>query len=118
MFLGLRTIVYPAPDLAASKAWFTEITGVEPYFDEAFYVGFEIGGYELGLVPDGDPAEGPVTYWGVEDADAAYARLVAGGATAKEPIHDVGGGIRLGSVREPGGSILGVIENPNFTTGS
>lgn len=117
MLLGLRTIVYPAPDLAASKAWFTEVTGVAPYFDEPFYVGFEIGGHELGLVRDADPAEGPTTYWGVQDADAAYARLLEQGATAKEPIHDVGGGIRLGSVLEPGGSRLGIIENPHFGGG-
>lgn len=56
MFLGLRTIVYPAPDLAASKAWWTEALGIEPYFDEPFYVGFNPGGYELGLNPAGDPA--------------------------------------------------------------
>ncbi len=59
MFLGLRTIVYPAPDLAASKAWWTEALGIEPYFDEPFYVGFNPGGYELGLNPAGDPAAGP-----------------------------------------------------------
>jgi predicted enzyme related to lactoylglutathione lyase len=118
MLLGLRTVIYPAPDLAASKAWFTVVTGVAPYFDEPFYVGFEIGGYELGLVPDGDPAAGPVTYWGVDDADASFARLLEHGATAKEPIHDVGEGIRIGSVLEPAGSTLGIIENPHFKAGA
>ena len=49
--LGLRTCIYPVPDLAAAKAWYARAFGVEPYFDEPFYVGFEIGGYELGLIP-------------------------------------------------------------------
>ena len=63
MFLGLRTVIYPAPDLAASKAWYTALLGVEPYFDEPFYVGFDVGGYELGLHPETRGAE---TYWGVD----------------------------------------------------
>ncbi len=51
MFLGLRTVIYPAPDLAAAKAWYTRLLGVEPYFDEPFYVGFSVAGYELALGP-------------------------------------------------------------------
>jgi predicted enzyme related to lactoylglutathione lyase len=112
MLLGLRTIVYPAPDLAAAKAWFTQLVGAPPYFDEPFYVGFSVGGHELGLDPDADPAAGPVTYWGVADVDAAIAALVAQGADEHDPIRDVGEGIRLASVRGPGGVIVGVIENP------
>jgi catechol 2,3-dioxygenase-like lactoylglutathione lyase family enzyme len=115
MFLGLRTIVYPAPDLDAAKAWFTQVLGKPPYFDEPFYVGFDVGGYELGLHPDADPANGPITYWGVEDADAALAALIEQGASEHNPIADVGEGIRLGAVRTPGGPLLGVIENPGFS---
>lgn len=44
MFLGLRTAIYHVRDLAAAKAWYAGVFGVEPYFDEPFYVGFEIGG--------------------------------------------------------------------------
>jgi catechol 2,3-dioxygenase-like lactoylglutathione lyase family enzyme len=114
MFLGLRTVIYPAPDLAAAKEWWTEVLGIEPYFDEPFFVGFSPGGYELGLNPGADPALGAVSYWGVADADAAYAHLVALGATPLEPVEEVGDGIRLGTVRDPVGSIVGVIENPIF----
>jgi catechol 2,3-dioxygenase-like lactoylglutathione lyase family enzyme len=114
MFLGLRTTIYPAPDLAATKAWFTELLGQAPYFDEPFYVGFEVGGYELGLAPDADPDSGAITYWGVPEADAALARLLAAGATEHRPVTDVGGGIRVGSVIAVGGGLLGVIENPHF----
>jgi len=114
MFLGLRTIIYPAPDLAAAKAWFTQVLGAPPYFDEPFYVGFSVGGYELGLAPNADPSDGPVTYWGVDDAQAAYAALLERGATAHGEVQDVGEGIKVGSVREPGGSLVGVIENPHF----
>ena len=114
MFLGLRTVNYPAPDLAAAKAWYTELLGYGPYFDEPFYVGFEVGGYELGLNPDMDPAEGPRTYWGVADAAAALEAMVAAGATVHDPVTEVGEGIKLGTVRDPGGCLVGVIENPHF----
>ena len=59
MFLGLRTVIYPSPDLATAKAWYTQALGQDPYFDEPFYVGFNVGGYELGLDPNGDVAVGP-----------------------------------------------------------
>ncbi|HXY43560.1 MAG TPA: VOC family protein [Acidimicrobiales bacterium] len=113
MFLGLRTAVYPATDLSASKAWYCNVLGIEPYFDEPFYVGFNVGGYELGLVPREGDSE-PTTYWGVPDIDAALARLLADGAKPGRDITDVGDGIRVAAVREPGGGLLGLIENPHF----
>jgi catechol 2,3-dioxygenase-like lactoylglutathione lyase family enzyme len=114
MFLGLRTVIYPAPDLAASKAWYAALLGVEPYFDEPFYVGFDVGGYELGLHPETDVAE---TYWGVEDIEAAHAALLAAGATERSPVSDVGEGIRVATVLEPSGAVLGIIQNPHFQAG-
>jgi catechol 2,3-dioxygenase-like lactoylglutathione lyase family enzyme len=118
MFLGLRTAIYPAPNLAESKAWFTRVLGVEPYFDEPFYVGFNVAGYELGLLPDADPAHGVLTYWGVPDADEAVAALTAAGATPGDPVTNVGDGIRTATVRLPGSECaFGVIQNPHFHSG-
>lgn len=115
MFLGLRTVIYPAPDLAASKAWFTDLLGIATYFAQDFYVGFQVAGFELALDPYAEPARGPITYWGVADADSALARLTAAGAVADGPVHDVGDTIRTATVRLPhGDSILGIIENPHF----
>ena len=114
MFLGLRTVVYPAPDLAASKAWWTEALGIEPYFDEPFFVGFNPGGYELGLNPAGDPADGSNTYWGVRDIAAAAERLTALGAVVVAAVEEVGDGIKLAMFRNPGGDVFGLIENPVF----
>lgn len=67
---GLRTVIYPAPELDTAKSWWTDVLGVEPYFDEPFYVGYNVAGYELGLLPDG-PADGALTYWGVDDVAEA-----------------------------------------------
>ncbi len=116
MFQGLRTVVYSARQLAAAKEWYTQLLGQEPYFDQPFYVGFNVGGYELGLDPNAPAAgqSGTETYWGVPNADAAYARLLALGAAAHHEIHDVGDGIRLGTVTDPFGNLLGIIENPHF----
>jgi catechol 2,3-dioxygenase-like lactoylglutathione lyase family enzyme len=114
VFLGLRTVVYPAPDLAASKAWWTAALGAAPYFDQPFYVGFNPGGYELGLSPDADPSAGPRTYWGVRNIAAAGERLIALGAVAVDPVQDVGEGIKLGTFRSPAGELVGLIENPVF----
>lgn len=116
--LGLRTTIYPAPDLDASKRFFTELLGVQPYFDESFYVGFTVAGYELGLDPHADPADGALTYWGVADAADAHDRLVAEGAASVNGPTDVGDGIRVALVRVPGGVAFGVIENPHFQSGT
>jgi catechol 2,3-dioxygenase-like lactoylglutathione lyase family enzyme len=117
MFLGLRTAIYPVDDLQAAKAWFTEVLGFGPYFDEPFFVGFNVGGYELALLPhegEGPAPAGPLTYWGVPDADAELARLLGLGATVSEPLTEVGEGIKIGSVVAPMGSVVGIIENPVF----
>lgn len=114
MFLGLRTVIYPAPDLRASRDWYAELLGVQPYFDEPFYVGFSVGGYELALDPHGDPSAGPTTLWGVADADTALATLLAAGAQPRTEVQEVGGGIRVATVLDPGGAVLGIIENPSF----
>lgn len=115
MILGLRTVIYPAPDLSAAKRWYTEMLGVAPYFDEPFYVGFSVGGFELGLLPDAAPAtSGPQPLWGVSNIDAAYARLMKLGASPLEPIAEVGAGIKVAAVVDPFGNRLGIIENPQF----
>ena len=117
MFLGLRTVIYHVPDVQKAKAWYTEAFGQAPYFDEPFYVGFEIGGYELGLHPGMDGVtvgNNVVTYWGVPDIDKAYQHMLDRGATAREPVTDVGGDIKVGSVADPFGNVIGLIFNPHF----
>ena len=112
--LGLRTVIYPSPNLAQAKAWWTGLLGRDPYFDEPFYVGYDIGGYELGLLPNDDAADGALAYWGVDDVAAAVDAAVAQGSTTHAPVTDVGGGIVTATVRTPMGTIVGFIHNPNF----
>ena len=115
MILGLRTAIYPAPDLDAAKRWYSEVLGQVPYFDEPFYVGFSVGGFELGLLPNAQPGtSGPQPLWGVAHIESAYARLLELGATMLEPIADVGGGIKVAALQDPFGNRLGIIENPHF----
>lgn len=118
-FKALMTAIYPAPDLAKAKDWYAVAFDVQPYFDEPFYVGFNIGGYELGLLPaEGDlhvPGNrGVLAYWGVDNLETAHARLLSLGATPLAPLQDVGGDIKVAVVNDPFGNALGVIENPHF----
>jgi predicted enzyme related to lactoylglutathione lyase len=122
MFLGLRTAKYEVADMAKAKEWYSKVLGIQPYFDEsAFYVGYNVGGYDLGLVPapkqETKRAAAGVAYWGVEDAHAAYKRLIELGATPVEDVQDVGGGMLVGEVRDPFGNVLGIIYNPQFKPG-
>jgi catechol 2,3-dioxygenase-like lactoylglutathione lyase family enzyme len=115
MILGLRTAIYPVPDLAAGKRWYSEVLGLEPHFDQPFYVGFTVGGFELGLLPDGQPGTGgPQPLWGVADIETAYARLLELGAAPLEPVAGVGEGIKVAAVRDPFGNRFGIIENAHF----
>jgi hypothetical protein len=115
MYLGIRSVIYPTQDLTASRDWFAALLGVQPYFDEPFYVGFSLGGFELGLDPGADVARGPVSYWGVENVSDSLDALLAAGATDSSGIVDVGDGIRMATVTLANGSgVFGIIENPAF----
>lgn len=117
-FLGLRTALYHVDDLAKAKEWYSRVLATEPYFDEPFYVGFSVGGFELGLDPDVSKlrpgAGGAVAYWGVPDARAAFQRLLELGAREHEGVQEVGGEIKVATVLDPFGNVLGIIENPHF----
>jgi predicted enzyme related to lactoylglutathione lyase len=118
MLLGLRTVVYRVPDLTQAKEWYGSVFGISPYFDEPFYVGFNVGGYELGLDPD--PTEGKsgpggsTAYWGVQDLDAVVAAIRERGVEVLTGPQEVGGGIKVATVADPFGNVVGLIENPHF----
>ncbi len=116
MSLGLRSVIYFVADLAVAKDWYTDVFEVEPYFDEPFYVGYQIGESELGLDPDltaGQPGPGgSVAYWRVADLDATLGRMAQLEIDVVEPIRDVGGGIRLAVLADPFGNAVGLIQSP------
>jgi predicted enzyme related to lactoylglutathione lyase len=119
MLLGLRTVVYKVADLAQAKAWYSDVFGITPYFDQPFYVGFEVGGYELGLDPDVSKQQpgpgGAVAYWGVRDLADTIARLRERRVVVAAPLQEVGEGIKVAAVSDPWGNRVGLIENPHFT---
>lgn len=116
--LGLRTTIYHVSDIDKAKKWYTEAFATEPYFDQPFYVGFNIGGFELGLHPEAKPATDKavsvVSYWGVDDVPAEYERWIKLGGKENEAPQNVGGEIIVASVRDPWGNIVGLIHNPEF----
>ena len=112
MFKKLRTVVYHVSDLAKAKDWYQQITGIAPYFDEPFYVGFDINGCEMGLDPDMTNVEEgnhSFVYWSVEDISGCLQKLEKAGATITDPLKEVGGGIRVAVVNDPWGKALGLI---------
>ena len=116
--LGLRTVTYKVNDIDKAKKWYAQAFQTEPYFDQPFYVGFNIGGYELGLQPEEhattDKNESVVAYWGVSKIEPAYDRLIQTGATEVEQPHNVGGNIMTATVKDPWGNTVGLIYNPEF----
>lgn len=113
MFQKLRTVIYHVTELPTAKQWYADLLEKPPYFDQPFYVGFDVNGCELGLVPNesGVPrGAGVTTYWRVEDILDAHARLLRAGATALEAVQDVGDGIKVASVTDPWGNVVGVIQ--------
>ena len=115
---GLGTVIYHVPDLDRAKAWYAKAFRQQPYFDQPFYVGFEIGGYELGLNPDMSEgragAGGGVAYWRVSEINAAVEHFTTAGATVISPAKDVGEGIKVATVADPFGNLIGLLENPHF----
>ena len=116
--LGLRTAIYNVGDIIRAKEWYSKAFLTEPYFDEPFYVGYDIGGFELGLQPEDKPTtekvESVVAYWGVEDINEEFKRFLDLGALEHQPPQNVGGDIIVATLKDPWGNIIGLIYNPGF----
>ncbi len=117
--LGLRTTIYKVSDIDKAKKWYSDFLGFEPYFDEPYYIGFNVAGYELGLQPEEEAqstekSDSVITYWGVENVSESYQLLISLGANSHEEPNDVGGGIIVASLKDPWYNILGLIYNPHF----
>jgi predicted enzyme related to lactoylglutathione lyase len=111
---GIKTVLHPVSDLAAAKALYTALLGLPPQADSDYYVGFDVGGQHIGLLPGGGPQgmTSQVTYWQVPDIEAKLAEVTAAGATVKEPVRDVGGGRQVATVTDLDGNVLGLLQDP------
>ncbi|GAA5037994.1 catechol 2,3-dioxygenase-like lactoylglutathione lyase family enzyme [Thermocatellispora tengchongensis] len=129
MLRGPATVNFWAEDLEAARKWYTELLGVEPYFERpgggrpAAYYEFRIGDHqsELGLIdrryaPPEAPAApgGAVIHWHVDDVEAALDRLLAMGATPYLPLTERGPGFVTAAVTDPFGNVLGIMYNRHY----
>ena len=110
---GIKTVLHPVSDLAAAKPVYTALLGTPPQHDAEYYVGYDVEGQHIGLVPGGGPQgmTSPVAYWHVPDIEAKLAEVTAAGATIKDPARDVGGGRLVASVIDVDGNVLGLLQD-------
>jgi predicted enzyme related to lactoylglutathione lyase len=106
---GAKTILHPVSDLTKAKAVYTALLGAEPQHDAPYYVGYDVAGQHIGLVPGG--SGGPVAYWHVADIEAKLAEVTAAGAIVKEAAKDVGGGRLVATIADPDGNVLGLLQD-------
>ena len=111
---GIKTVLHPVTDLARAKHVYAALLGVEPSADADYYVGFDVAGQHIGLVPGGGPQHmtSPVAFWHVQDIEAKLAEVTAAGASLKDPVRDVGGGRLVATFTDPDGNVLGVLQDP------
>ncbi len=110
---GAKTILHPVSDLEKAKPIYVALLGGPPQTDASYYVGFDVAGQHIGLVPGGGPQgmTSPVAYWHVPDIEAKLADVTAAGAIVKEPAHDVGGGRLVATFTDPDGNVLGLLQD-------
>ena len=108
---GIKTVLHPVSDLTKAKEVYTALLGVAPTADSSYYVGFDVAGQHIGLVPGAQNMTSPVAYWHVPDIEAKLAEVTAAGATVREAAHDVGGGRLVATVTDPDGNVLGLLQD-------
>ncbi|MGI8553319.1 MAG: VOC family protein [Dehalococcoidia bacterium] len=114
MSQGIRTVIYPVKDIAQAKTLYSKLSGIEPYADEAYYVGFRVGDQEIGLDPHGHNKgmTGPIAYWHVDDIKKSLQLLLDAGAQVQQEINDVGGGMLIAWVKDADGNVIGLSQSP------
>ena len=111
--LGIKTVLHPVSDLTKAKAVYTALLGAGPTADAPYYVGYDVAGQHIGLVPNGrdQGMTSPVAYWHVSDIEAKLAEVTAAGAVVKDAPRDVGGGRLVATVTDPDGNVLGLLQD-------
>ncbi len=106
MSTAIRSLVIPVSDLAAAKTVYTTLLG-EPHTDTAYYVGYNIEGFEVALAP-GNVAGGPVAYADVDDLDATRVTLLAAGASERDAPREVAPDVRVCVLADADGNPFGL----------
>jgi predicted enzyme related to lactoylglutathione lyase len=111
---GIKTFIYPVKDITGAKALYRKLLGIEPYVDEAYYVGFRFGDQEIGLDPNGHSKgmTGPVGYLHVSDIKKSLQSLLDAGAQIQQEVKDVGAGRLIASVKDADSNVIGLIQSP------
>jgi predicted enzyme related to lactoylglutathione lyase len=111
---GVETILYPVKDINRAKKMFSRLLNVEPEVDQPYYVGYQLGNQQIGLVPNGHSQgnEGPTVYYTVSDIQQSKQLLLEAGGKIIQDIRDMGGGKLVATVCEPEGNIIGLIQMP------
>jgi len=111
---GIKTVLIPVSDLATATATYAALLGVSPQHDSSYYVGFDVAGQHIGLVPGGasQAMSSPVPYWHVPDIEVKLAEVTAAGGAVKEPARDVGWGRIVATFTDPDGNLLGLLQDP------
>lgn len=112
MVQGIRLLVYPVTDIAAATAQYSTLLGVQPYAENPYYVGFQIGSLEIGLDPNGHKlrATGPIAFWAVNNIQQSVQTHLGAGAQILQDIKDVGYGKQIATVKDADGNIIGLIQ--------
>ena len=111
MFQSVKRVTYQVPDVKKAKDWYCKILNKESALNSPFVVIFVIDDSVLMLVPTLNLSprsdERIVAYWGVDNIDVAYQKLLELGATPHTEISTVVD-TKIAKVVDPFGNILGI----------
>jgi predicted enzyme related to lactoylglutathione lyase len=110
---GIKTVLHPVSDVEKAQAVYTALLGIEPQTVSPYYVGYDVAGQHIGLLPGGGPQglTSPVAYWHVDDIETKLAEVTAAGATIRDAANEVGGGRIVASVVDLDGNVLGFVQD-------
>lgn len=113
----LNNVELPATDIAATKAFYSEVFGWSWTDYGPTYAAADASGNEVGLTTEATPAArppvgdessvGPLVLFQAEDLDIAMAAVTAGGGEIVTLPFDFPGGSRF-HFSDPSGNVLGI----------
>jgi len=102
---NIKLLVYPVKDLEKAKAFYGKFLDVEPYVASAYYVGYRVDDFEVGLDPNSNL--GPIAYADVKDIKSSLQAMTQVGAVIVQDAKDVGGGLLIAKVKDANGNVVG-----------